>query len=162
MRDERGRLLRTFSAGKASSGGYLEDHALLLEALIVLFEASCEERWFEEARSLADTLIARFADPDSGGFYSTAADGEALIVRRKELQDAPIPSGASSAAMGLLRLAELTGEAEYERQALGAIALVREIAPRHATAFGHMLQAMHWRLQPPRPIACPVPGLQDR
>ncbi len=162
MRDERGRLLRTFSAGKASLGGYLEDHALLLEALIALFEASCEERWFEEARSLADTLIARFADPDSGGFYSTAADGEALIVRRKELQDAPIPSGASSAAMGLLRLAELTGEAEYERQALGAIALVREIAPRHATAFGHMLQAMHWRLQPPRPIACPVPGLQDR
>ncbi|HTZ64366.1 MAG TPA: thioredoxin domain-containing protein [Solirubrobacteraceae bacterium] len=158
MRGEHGRLLRTFSAGKAALDGYLEDYALLLEALLALFEASCEERWFEEARSLAETLIARFADPDNGGFYSTAADAEALVVRRKELEDAPIPSGASSAAMGLLRLAELSGEERYERQALGAIALVREIAPRHPTAFGHMLQAMHWRLQPPRPIACPVPG----
>jgi uncharacterized protein len=158
MRGEHGRLLRTFSAGKAALDGYLEDYALLLEALLALFEASCEERWFEQARSLAETLIARFADPDKGGFYSTAADAEALVVRRKELEDAPIPSGASSAALGLLRLAELSGEERYERQALGAIALVREIAPRHPTAFGHMLQAMHWRLQPPRPIACPVPG----
>ncbi len=162
MRDEQGHVLRTFSAGKAALHGYLEDYALLLEALITLFEASCEERWFEEARSLADMLIERFADPDNGGFYSTATGGEALVVRRKELEDAPIPSGASSAAMGLLRLGELTGEAEYERHGLGAMALVREIAPRHPRAFGHMLQAMHWRLAPPRPIACPVPGLQNR
>ncbi|HYM45202.1 MAG TPA: thioredoxin domain-containing protein [Solirubrobacteraceae bacterium] len=158
LRDEHGRLLRTWSAGRASIDAYLEDHAFLLEALIALFEAGCEERWLTEARELADTLIARFADPENGGFYSTASDGEALIVRRKELEDTPIPAGGSSAAMGLLRLAELTGEEEYERQALGAIALLREIAPRHPTAFGHMLQAMHWRLSPMRPIACAVPG----
>ena len=30
----------------AKIDAYLEDHAFLLEALIVLFEATCEERWF--------------------------------------------------------------------------------------------------------------------
>jgi uncharacterized protein len=110
-----------------------------------------------QAIELADTLIAQFADTQNGGFYSTAADAEALITRRKDLEDTPIPAGGSSAALGLLRLAELSGEPRYERQALGAIALLREIAPRHPTAFGHMLQAMHWRLAPVRPIACPVP-----
>jgi uncharacterized protein YyaL (SSP411 family) len=158
LRDSDGRLLRTYNDGQARIGGYLEDHAFLLEALLALFEATCEERWFTEARTLADTLIARFADPENGGFFSTAVDGEALIARRKDLEDSPIPSGGSSAAMGLLRLSELTGDPEYERQGLGVLALLCDIAPRHPTAFGHLLQALHWRFAPMRPIACAVPG----
>jgi uncharacterized protein YyaL (SSP411 family) len=157
MRDARGRLLRTYNDGQAKLDGYLEDHAFLLEALIALFEATCEERWFHQATALAEEIIERFADTEQGGFYATASDSEALIVRRKDLEDSPIPSGSSSAAMGLLRLAQLTGEERYESHALGAIALVSEIAPRHPGAFGHMLQAMHWQLAPARPIACAVP-----
>ncbi|HEY4812298.1 MAG TPA: thioredoxin domain-containing protein [Solirubrobacteraceae bacterium] len=157
MRDDRGRLLRTYNQGQAKLDAYLEDHAFLLEALIALFEATCDERWFHQATALADEIIARFADPDKGGFFSTASDSEALIVRRKDLEDSPIPSGSSSAAAGLLRLAQLTGIDEYERHALGALALVAEIAPRHPSAFGHMLQVLHWHLAPARPIACAVP-----
>jgi len=157
LRGADGRLLRTYNDGAAKIDGYLEDHAFLLEAFVALFETTCEERWFVEAIALADTLIARFSDPENGGFFSTASDGEALIARRKDLEDSPIPSGGSSAAMGLLRLAELTGDAEYERQALGVMALLRDIAPRHPTAFAHLLQALHWRFSPARPIACAVP-----
>ena len=166
LRDERWRLLRSYNHGQAKIDAYLEDHAFLLEALITLFEATCEERWFDEAISLAADMIARFADPERGGFFSTAADGEALIARRKDLEDSPIPSGASSAAVGLLRLAELTGEADYERHALSVLALLRDIAPRHPAAFAHALQALHWHVSPMRPIACPIPpfrgGSQDR
>jgi uncharacterized protein YyaL (SSP411 family) len=157
LRDERGRLLRSYNDGNAKIDAYLEDHAFLLEALIVLFEATCEEHWFDEARALADQTIARFADSERGGFFSTASDGEALIARRKDLEDAPIPSGASSAALGLLRLAELTGEAGYERHGVSVLRLLHEIAPRHPTAFGHLLQALHWHFAPARPIACPIP-----
>jgi uncharacterized protein YyaL (SSP411 family) len=162
LRDSDGRLLRTYNDGAAKLDGYLEDHAFLLEALLVLFETTCEERWFVQARALANVLIARFADAEHGGFFSTAVDGEALIARRKDLEDSPIPSGGSSAAMGLLRLAELTGEEEYERQALGVLALLRDIAPRHPTSFGHLMQVLHWRLSPARPIACAVPATESR
>jgi uncharacterized protein len=157
LRDRSGRLLRTFSEGRATLDGYLEDHAFLLEALLVLFEASCEERWYLEARSLADEMIARFADPRHGGFFTTASDQEALIARRKDLEDTPIPAGGSSAALGLLRLSQLSGELDYERQCDSVLALAGEIAARYPSAFGHLLQALHWRLAPARPIACPVP-----
>jgi hypothetical protein len=179
LRDGEGRLLRTFNDGRAQIerhalddgqtpgerqaggpaqiGGFLEDHAFLLEALLALFEASCEERWLTHARALADETIARFGDRDRGGFFSTPFDGEELIARRKDLEDSPIPSGSSSAALGLLRLAQLTGEDEYERRALGALALVGEIAPRHPSAFGHALQALHTQLSPARAIACAIP-----
>jgi uncharacterized protein YyaL (SSP411 family) len=157
MRDANGGLLRTYSNGEARLDAYLEDYAFLLEALVVLFEATCEERWLSHATTLADQLIARFSDPENGGFFSTAADGERLIARRKELEDSPIPAGGSSAATGLLRLAQLTGNAEYEHQSASVIALLQKIAPRHPTSFGHLLQAMHWHMAPMRPIACEIP-----
>jgi len=158
LRDRDGRLLRTYNHGEAKIAAYLEDYAFLLEATIVLFEASCEERWFDRAIELADETIARFADPEHGGFFSTAADGETLIARRKDLEDSPIPSGSSSAAAGLLRLGQLTGDERYERHATSVLALLHEIAARHPAAFGHLLQVMHWYLAPARPIACAVPA----
>ncbi|MFZ1155429.1 MAG: thioredoxin domain-containing protein [Solirubrobacteraceae bacterium] len=163
LRTTEGRLLRAYGDGEAKLDAYLEDYAFLMEALIALFEATCEERWLSHATALADEMIARFSDPENGGFFSTAADGERLIARRKELEDSPIPAGGSSAAMGLLRLAQLTGEERYERQSLSVIELLQRIAPRHPTSFGHLLQAMHWHISPMRPIACelPSPGSSD-
>jgi uncharacterized protein YyaL (SSP411 family) len=158
LHDDRGRLLRTYNDGRAKIDAYLEDHAFLLEALLVLFEATCEERWFEQANALAEELIARFSDAELGGFFSTASDQQPLIARRKEIDDTPIPSGPASAAVGLLRLAQLTGEEQYERHGMSVLRLLHEIAARHPTAFGHLLQALHWRLAPARPIACAVPA----
>jgi uncharacterized protein YyaL (SSP411 family) len=162
MRDGEGRLLRTYSEGHARLSGYLEDHAFLLEALLTLFEATCEGHWLEEARALAGETLTRFADPERGGFFSTASDAEALIVRRKDLEDSPIPSGSSSAAFGLLRLGRLTGEQRYEDAAVGTLRLVHEIAPRHPTAFGHVLQAMQLYLFPEPGPACAVPPARGR
>ncbi len=153
MRDPDGRLLRTFNNGEARLNAYLEDHGYLLEALLTLYEATFEERWFTEARALADTIVDRFADPDNGGFFSTSADHEALVARRKDLEDAPIPSGGSAAAFGLLRLAALTGEASYEEHALSHLRLLHEIAPQHPAAFGHLLQALDFHLSPTREVA---------
>jgi len=153
-----GRLLRSYNDGRARLDAYLEDHAFLLEALLALFESSCDERFYVRARDLADTLLERFADPEDGGFFSTASDAEALIVRRKDLEDSPIPSGGSSAAMGLLRLYQLSGEPLYEQHALSVLEARAELAARYPGAFGHLLQALHWHFAPMRPIACPVPG----
>jgi uncharacterized protein len=153
LRDGDGRLLRTFSRGEARLPAQLEDNAFLLEALLTLYEASFDPRWFAEARALAETILARFADRERGGFFSTADDHDVLVARRKELEDNPIPAGASSAAFGLLRLAALTGEHRYEEAALGHLRLLHEIAPRHPLAFGHFLQALEFHLRPTREVA---------
>jgi uncharacterized protein YyaL (SSP411 family) len=153
LRDTDGRLLRTYKDGRAHLGAYLEDHAFLLEALLTLYEASFETRWFTAARELADETIERFGDPERGGFYSTASDHEELIARRKEVGDHPIPSGNSSAALGLLRLAALSGERRYEEAAEGVFALFAEPAVRHPDAFAHLLRALDFHLSPTREVA---------
>jgi uncharacterized protein len=153
LRDADGRLLRTYKDGRAHLGAYLEDHAFLLEALLALYESSFEARWFREARALAEAMIERFGDPERGGFYSTASDHEELIARRKEVGDHPIPSGNSSAAMGLLRLAALSGERRYEAAAEEVFALFAEPAVRHPDAFAHLLRALDFHLSPGREVA---------
>ena len=153
LRDSDGRLLRTWKDGQAKLNAYLEDHAFLLEALLSLYEATFEPRWFAEARALADTMIGRFADDDNGGFFETSSDHEQLVARRKDLEDHPIPSGNSSAAYGLLRLAALTGEHEYADRAESVLRLLHEVAPRHPQAFGHLLQALDFRLAQVKEVA---------
>jgi uncharacterized protein len=153
LRDEGGTLLRTYKDGRAHLKAYLEDHAFLLEALLTLYEASFEVQWFERARGLAETLMTRFADPERGGFFSTADDHEALIARRKEIGDHPIPSGNSAAALGLLRLGALTGERSYEGAAEGVFRLFTGPATRHPESFAHLLRAIDFHLAPTKEVA---------
>jgi uncharacterized protein YyaL (SSP411 family) len=153
MRDPEGRLLRTYKDGRASLNAYLEDHAFLCEALLVLYEATLETRWFVEARRLGDAIVLRFRDETADGFFDTASDHEALVVRPRSLEDHPIPSGSSSAAYALLRIQALTGDRAYERPALEVFRIVHQVAARHPQAFGHLLQAMHFYFSTPREVA---------
>jgi uncharacterized protein len=153
LRDTDGRLMRTWKDGRAHIDAYLEDHAYLVQALTVLYEASFEPRWYREAVALADAMIERFADDERGGFFTTAADVPRVFARRKDLEDSPIPSGSSAAAFGLLRLALLSGDTGYEQRALGVLRLLAPIAGRHPLAFGHALQAFDFYLAAVREVA---------
>jgi uncharacterized protein len=158
MRDPQGHLLRTYNDGRAHLNAYLEDHAYLVEALLTLYESSFEVRWFDAAREIADSMIERFGDRERGGFFSTSNDHQELIARRKDLGDHPIPAGNSAAALGLLRLAALTGEHDYEKWAVGVLRLLYPAAIRHPEGFGHLLQALDFHLEPTREVALVTPG----
>ena len=160
LRDGDGRLLRSWKDGQARLNAYLEDHAFLLEALLTLYESTFEPRWFVAAREIADAMTERFADAEHGGFFETSSDHERLLARRKDLEDHPIPSGNSSAAYGLLRLAALTGEHRYEHHAVSVLRLLHELAPRHPQAFAHLLQALDFHLSQPREVALVGPDLR--
>ena len=141
LRAPDGRLRRSWKDGRALHDAVLEDEAHLAAGLLVLYEATFDERWFVAARERADAMLGRFADPD-GGFFDTAADAEALVVRPRSLQDGATPSGNATAASVLLRLAALTGEQAYRDAATGTLALVGPLAGRHPTAFPQWLIAM--------------------
>jgi uncharacterized protein YyaL (SSP411 family) len=161
MRSGDGRLHRSWKDGEARLGAYLEDYAYLVEALLTLYEASFEVRWFDAARETADLMIELFGDPEHGGFFTTAHDHEQLIARRKDVDDHPIPSGNSSAAYGLLRLAALTGEREYERHAVGVFRLLHRAASRHPHGLAHLLRAMDFHFAPVKEVALVSPELGD-
>jgi uncharacterized protein YyaL (SSP411 family) len=153
-----GRLLRTYKDGEARINAYLEDHAYLVEALLTLYEASFDVRWFDAARETADRMLELYLDPERGGFFTTSHDHEHLIARRKDVDDHPIPSGNSSAAYGLLRLAALTGEHEYSNHAVGVFRLLHRAAARQPQALAHLLQALDFHLSAVKEVALVAPA----
>ncbi|CAN5803590.1 thioredoxin domain-containing protein [soil metagenome] len=140
VRDESGRLHRSWKDGRALHAGVLEDYAHLADGLLALYQATFDERWFVAARELIDVALERFADP-AGGFFDTADDHEALITRPKGTQDNAIPSGGAMATEILVRLAALTGEGRYQDAAERAIGALAGLPARHPTAFAQWLNA---------------------
>ncbi len=148
-----GRLLRTYKDGESKLNGYLEDYAYLIDGLLALYEASFDPRWFEEARSLAETMIERFWDAESGGFFFTSADHEKLITRTKDFYDNAIPSGNSVAASALIRLSLSAGEERYRRIAETIFRMMKPAMMRAPSAFGRLLSALELFLASPCEIA---------
>jgi len=152
LRRDDGRLLRSWQDGRAHQLGYAEDYAALLEALVTLAEVD-DVSWLNDARWVADELIRLFHDEDEGGFFTTGADAEALIVRPKEYQDNATPAENSLAANGLLRLGALTGAGSYEEPAAEVLRRLGPVLAEHATAFAYLLGALERLVTPPLEIA---------
>jgi len=152
LRRDDGRLLRSWQDGRANLLAYAEDYAALLEALLTLAELD-DVGWLAEARAVADGLVALFADEERGGFYTTGADAEALIVRPKDAQDNATPSENSLAADGLLRLAALTGDADAAARAERWVATLAPVAGEYPTAFAFLLEAVGRLVRPPLEVA---------
>jgi uncharacterized protein len=152
LRRDDGRLLRSWQDGRARHLAYAEDYAALLEALVTLAEVD-DVAWLADARWVADELVRLFHDDEGGGFFTTGADAESLIVRPKEYQDNATPAENSLAADGLLRLAALTGDARYEAPAAEVLRLLGPVLAEHATAFAYLLGALERLVTPPLEVA---------
>ncbi|HEV8446114.1 MAG TPA: thioredoxin domain-containing protein [Gemmatimonadaceae bacterium] len=134
-----GRVLRSYSGGRARIAGYLEDHAAAGLAALAVYELTFDDRWLARARELGASMTRWFWNEAEGTFFDTAADHEALITRPRDVYDNATPSGTSLAVELLLRLAELFDErGAYDRAAKVANSIAPAVA-RYPLAFGQML-----------------------
>ena len=102
---------------------------------------------------IADVILAKFPDAESGGFFDTADDHEQLVTRPKDIFDNATPSGTSVAADLLTRLALLTDDRRYSEAAEGITTALGAIAGQHPTSFGRLLCALDFAIGRPREIA---------
>ena len=117
MTTEDDRLYLRWRDGEAAHAGQLEDYAVYALGLLELYRSTLDVTYLERAIHRADQMAELFEDPEKGGYFMTASDGESLIARPKETYDGAIPSGNSVAAMVLQRLALLTGEGKWQEAA---------------------------------------------
>tara|TARA_Y100001934_G_scaffold282102_1_gene394409 strand:- start:1061 stop:3103 length:2043 start_codon:yes stop_codon:yes gene_type:complete len=112
-----GRLLHSFRAGKLKHAATLDDYANMTRAAVSLHEATGNADYIDTARSWIGVLDTHFWDADRGGYFFTADDAEALIIRTKSVADNATPAGNSIIAATLARLHYLTGEDAYRTRA---------------------------------------------
>src|SRR5574337_428087 len=148
-----GRLLRTYRAGTAHLHAYLEDYAYLCEGLIDLYEAGGAAQYLYAAVSISEWLLADFADEESGAFYTTSRDHEALSLRHPEGTDGAIPSGNAVAASALTRLSFHLDREEWRRAAERAISAYGKQIAGYPHAFAKSLAVVDLLLEGPVELA---------
>jgi len=147
-----GRLLATCRDGTARLNAYLDDHALLIDAILALLECRWRDGDLDLALSLADALLERFHDVEGGGFFFTSNDHEQLIHRPKPMTDDALPSGNGVAARVLIRLGHLSGRSEYLHAAESALRAGWESILAVPHAHNALLDALEELLVPPTTI----------
>jgi len=143
-----GRLLATSKDGTAHLNAYLDDHAFLLAALLEMLQTDFDRKHLQFATALADTLLARFEDPN-GGFYFTSHDHEQLMLRPRSAHDNATPSGNGVAAMSLQRLGHLTGDPRYLSAAERTLRTFQTQIAAQPSAFCSLLIAQQEWLHAP-------------
>jgi uncharacterized protein YyaL (SSP411 family) len=117
LRTPEGRLLKRARLGKAGLPAHLEDHVFLSLGLVELYEATFEVKYLQEAMTLAQQTVERFADERDGALYQTAHDAEPLPGRPKDIYDGAQPSGNGTAAYLFARLGLMTGDTAWSSRA---------------------------------------------
>jgi len=148
MRGPDGRLLHRFRDGDAGLPAHVDDYSFLIWGLLELYEAGFDVGYLQNALAINNDFVGHFWDSDGGGFYFTADDAEALLVRKKEIYDGATPSGNSVAALNLLRLARITANADLDQKteiiARAFSGNIREFP----SAYTQMLIALEFALGP--------------
>ena len=146
-----GRLLACYKDGRARFPAYLDDYAFLADGLLELLQVRWRSQDLTLACELADVMLARFADP-RGGFYFTADDHETLIHRPKVLADEATPSGNGVAVRVLICLGSLLGETRYLEAARRTLASAWPMLERFPEAHGTLLHNLELALDEPEAI----------
>jgi uncharacterized protein YyaL (SSP411 family) len=84
---------------------------------VELFEATGNPLWLSRALDLTRVQLSLFWDGEKGGFFDTSGRDASILVRSREQYDGAEPAGNSIAAMNLLRLGALTGNAGFLERA---------------------------------------------
>lgn len=138
------RLHRRYRDAEVRYAGYVDDYAFLIQALIELYAADGDAKWYNWALDLQSLQDRLFWDDKRGGYFYADSSDSFLVVRQKEFADNALPSGNGISAINLLKLYSLTYEKKYLDRANTLLSLVSAKVQRYPQAFSSMLIALDY------------------
>jgi uncharacterized protein YyaL (SSP411 family) len=129
------------SVAKATSNGFLEDYAHVIQAFISLYEVTFDEQWLQNSKQLTDYTFDNFYDANQQFFSFTSHQDEALITKHFEVEDNVIPASNSVLAAALFKLSIYFNNSYYEKVSQQ---MVQNIIPTvdYPSAFSNWLTVL--------------------
>jgi uncharacterized protein YyaL (SSP411 family) len=138
-------LQRVHNEGRSHTRAFLDDYASMLMACLDLHRAGAEDRFLASAVWLAEEILDRYADRETGALFLTAIDAEELIHRPRPEHDGATPDAAGLALLGLTRLAALSDARDLDTFIELAIHEHGVFLERSPHAFPTLLRAIALR-----------------
>jgi uncharacterized protein len=130
-------LFHTWKNEQAKFPAFVDDYAFLIDALIKLYQVTCELKWLLQAKELTDFVVENFSEPGTGFFYYTRKDQEDVIIRKKEVYDGAVPSGNSVMAFNLLHLSIFFDNKEWRNLATQPVSALGTAIVKYPSSFGN-------------------------
>ena len=133
--------------GDRAAGEHLDDHALMLQAMLDALELTQDPEWLERCVVLAELTGALFQDAN-GAFRdrprAAAAAVATLTQAHYPIADAPTPSGNGVMALCLLRLAETLRSEQLRDRAESVVNAFAGTAARLTSSAATYVRALDW------------------
>jgi uncharacterized protein len=142
-----GRLCRVWRRGeRGDPAAFADDYAFLVQGLLDVYGASLNSAYLLWADGLQRTMNRLFFSDAAGGWCSTEAGQEDVLIRTREVHDGAEPSASSVALRNCERLARLLGDSDGEGD--GELAPVIASVRRWALADGTVFSRTHGAIAP--------------
>ena len=112
-----GRLHHAWREGRLQHPAMADDLANMLDAALTLAEVTGKTAYLASATRFAQNLDAHYHDDELGGYFFTADDAEALIVRTRSIADNATPAANGTLPGLFVKLALMTGHTHWTSRA---------------------------------------------
>jgi hypothetical protein len=133
------RLAHSWRSGRTLDLAFLEDYAQMAAAALTLFEHTGRQAYREQAEAWVQVLDRDYLDAEHGGYFQAPASASDLVVRPKNAQDGPLPSGNGLLVTVFARLFYLTGDHVWRARAERQIAAFSGEVSRNPLGHAAML-----------------------
>jgi len=119
-------LYRSYKNVHTKITAFLDDYALLIQALIHFYQATFEEKMLNRALTLTETVFEQFFDEKTGMFQYKGHDQPQLITQKFEIADNVIASPNSVMAKNLFYLSHYFDRSAFRERATTMLQTIHE------------------------------------
>ena len=148
LRRPDGTLIHAFLDGPSAASGYSEDYAMVVRAMIELYQATGEIRWLRSAVELQDKQISLLWDPVDGGFFDGPPQ-PLLFNRIKSVDESSEFAPNATSTLNLALLGNLLARKDYLEKANKVVGNFGSLMMQTPHGFVRLLQAYDALNTPP-------------
>ncbi|WOF75840.1 thioredoxin domain-containing protein [Parvibaculaceae bacterium PLY_AMNH_Bact1] len=137
-----GRMHHAYRAGRLQHRAMSDGLANMGAAALALFEATMDWKYVDDAQGFITELDAHYWDETNGGYFYTADDAEALLVRTRTASDDATPAANGTLPGLLVRLYALTGDEHFRDRADQLILAFGGAVTKNAIPHGSWLASL--------------------
>jgi len=133
-------LYRNYNEGKTTIPGFLDDYALLIQALIKFYETTATTNYINKAKGITEEVYNQFYNHKNKMFAYKSHYDTPLVNETFEIYDNVISSSNSIMANNLYKLGKILTEEKYIVQAEQMLANIEEKIHDYPTGFANWIQ----------------------
>lgn len=145
-------LYHSYKDGQAKHHAFLDDYALLIEALLEVYYCTQDKQYSSLAKDYSDFVCNEFLDFKDNVFFFTSAKQQDILLHKKAVYDSATPSGNSTMVHNLQQLSILFDNNKYREQAQKTLLAVGDNLERYPQSFGRWANALFVEVYPLKTI----------